>query len=117
MKEIQLFLRGYFYAAWQERKYSFDIDFKLNQMHLITKDGGRIVFAINRGICHIDGNTAHAFKQPENSLFDIVENWTTPKIWKYLIEHECVEVDEARIDFNQLCWLIYTFGGLDLDNM
>ena len=117
MKEVQLFLRGYFYAAWQERNHASDVDGKLNQMHIITKNAGRIVFAINRGICHVDGNTAHAFKEPEKSLFDIVENWTTPEIWDFLKKHDTVCEDEARIDFNQLCWLIYSFGGLDLENM
>ncbi len=119
MNEVQLFLRGYFYAAWQERNHASDIDGKLNQMHIVTKDAGRIVFAINRGICHVDGNTAHAFKEPENSLFDIVENWTTKPIWDFLKTNGSVDndMDEARINFNALCWLIHCFGGLDLEKM
>ena len=29
MKDVQLFLRGYFYAAWQERSHAIDVDSKL----------------------------------------------------------------------------------------
>lgn len=117
MENIRNFLRGYFYAAWQIRKRNDKIDFELNQCHIHTRNGGKLIFAINRGIAHVDGNTAFAFKEPENSFFDIVENWTTPEIWSFIKANDFCEHGEARINFYELCWIIKTFGGIDFDKM
>jgi hypothetical protein len=116
MKEISNFLLGYFYAAWQNRR-NYDIDNNLNQCLIYTKKGGRLIFAINRGIAHVDGNVAHAFKDSENSLFDIVKDWTTKEIWNYMKTFYDVEHDEVRINFEALCYIIYCFGGFDFDKM
>ena len=117
MENISNFLRGYFYAAWQSRKHNEKIDFDLNQCHIYTKDGGKLIFAINRGIAHIDGNTAHAFKEPENSEFDVVETWTTPEIWEFFKKSNAVDGDECRMNFKALCWTIKCFGGIDFNRM
>ena len=117
MENISNFLRGYFYAAWQSRKYNDKIDFELNQCHIYTKEGGKLIFAINRGIAHVDGNTAYAFKEPENSLFDVVESWTTKEIWDFFKENNAIDCDEVRINYNALCVVIKCFGGIDFDKM
>jgi len=116
-QDITNFLLGYFYAARQNMKYSNIVDINLNQCHIYTKTGGKLIFSINRGIAHIDGNVAHAFKEPENSLFDIVKDWTTKEIWDYINIYHDVEHDEVRINFNELCDLIIYFGGIDFEKM
>ena len=58
MKEIEGFLRGYFFASWQERKYYPELNNILVQIVLYTVNGGKLTVAINRGISHVDGNVA-----------------------------------------------------------
>ena len=113
--EIKTFLRGFFYAAWQSK--NSNIDFEINQCHIFTKKGGKFIFATNRGIAHVYGNTAFAFKEPENSMFDIVEHWADEKIWNYIKNNFELSYDECRISFKELCFLIENFGGIDYSKM
>lgn len=118
MRRTSMFLMGYFYASWQSKKYYNMTDYDHNQCTIYTHNGGKLMFAINRGIAPIIGNVAYAFKEPDHSLFDIVEAWTTKEIWNYIkLNHEVDEGGEVRIYFDDLCKLINEFGGINLNEM
>ena len=119
MSRTKMFLMGYFYASWEGVKYNIVVDINKHYRCVIhTCDGGELMFAINRGIAPIIGNVAYAFKNLEDSLFDIVEAWTTKQIWNYIKHnHEVDEGGEVRIDFDDLCNIINEFGGINLDEM
>jgi hypothetical protein len=117
--QFETFLKGYTFAAWINQSAHPHVDTVLGRVGIHLKDGGRFHFSINRGICPIEWSTAYAFKYPDLSLFDVLEEWATPEVWAYMKDQGLVEdnYDEARIRYNDLCNLVDHFGGVDFDEM
>jgi len=119
--DIKTFLMGYFYAAFQlynhHEKSQSSTDFYLGQIYLYTINGGKLTVGVNRGICPIGGNTPFAFSHTEKSLFDVVEHWTVPEIWKHLADKYNASHGEVRITLDNLINTIELFGGLDFEKM
>ncbi len=117
MKEIKSFLMGYFFAwvTMNESISNSSIDYSACTIY--TKNGGKLHFSINRGICPEMGHIAFAFYNPQESMFDITSNSTTLSIWNYIIRKIDPEYNEVRVNFDFLCQLIYDFDGFDYEKM
>ncbi len=119
--DTKSFLIGYFYAALQLHKNDVDssvkTDYHLYQIKLHTVRGGKLTVGINRGIAPLVGNTAYAFTDIGNSAFDVVKSWTTPEIWQHIELNFDVSYGEARINIDDLVFIINAFGGIDIEKM
>ena len=118
------FLKGYFYSIFVlynhpafGNEFSFQMKVDSNQLPLFTKEGGKLIVAINRGICPTGGNVPYAHTRLKESLFDIVNFWTTDVTWKLICFIHDVDCEEVRIDFKALVYLIENLGGLDIEAM
>lgn len=89
--DTKSFLLGYFYAAFQLHNYfnkeqeKYSSDFWFSQMHIYTKNGGKLIIGINRGICPIGGNVPFAFSNTDKcSIMLIISSkyiLTSPPYW------------------------------------
>jgi len=120
MKNSDFFL-GYFYALFKiftqtNREVNASIGYNMSRMHLVTSLG-KIQFAINRGICHVDGNYVLPAFQNYNNLFDTVDHWCDKRVWDRILYYfrdtpERFSYGEVRVTFQEMVEIIDSCGGI-----
>ena len=120
MKTSDFFL-GYFYALFKiftqtSDKVSIGIENNVARMNFLTPLG-KIQFAINRGISHVDGNYVLPAFINYHNMFDTVTLWNSHKVNDVILNYFSGNYDrvydgEIRLDLKEMIEIIDLCGGI-----
>ena len=89
------------------------------QVKIWFKDGSKLTFAINRGICHTYGDfVATLTQQDECNLFDIVSSWVTQEQETKILNLGFTNINElyeVRLTLPELIRVIDELGEIDYE--